>query len=376
MKKLQQAVWATAESNLLSPIIGVQPIKMQNSDGTAQPLVLDDSTQNNFGADIVRFAPGTGVRLHTHVGAHILLVTAGTGTLIYRTTGQGDGITDERHPMFPGMIYLVPSNVPHAIEATTQLVLIAIGNDHKPANSLERLRIVGKANFDFIKEHEGLLVVRGDLVFGGLKSIILTDLLLSGEVTQEEVVYCADPYGHSQLALAVAAYKSGKKATFFTTCLDSTPQQEQAVSLGNTTFHVVKDLTHQSELPSVARKYALENNAYYMPIGYDFEPFNSRLVKFAQSLASPNEVWVPAGSGTTFRALRKAWPDAKIYVVNLGMMPTVNLDGADGIFKVPERHKEVARDLPPYPSNPWYDSKCWQFIQKHANPGALIWNIA
>ena len=134
-KEFREAKWADFEQGQLKSIEGEQPLQMQHSEGTALPLVLDDSTPNKFGADVVRFPAGKGVELHTHVGAHILMVTKGTGILVYG---------EERHEMFPGMIYLVPSNVPHAIEATTEFVLIAVGNDHRPADSLERLDIVQK----------------------------------------------------------------------------------------------------------------------------------------------------------------------------------------------------------------------------------------
>lgn len=142
--QFRQAKWADFEGEQLKSMEGVQPLQMQHSDGTALPLVLDDSTPNKFGADIIRFPAGKGVGLHTHIGAHILMVTKGTGILIYTTRHGLDGIAHERHDMFPGMIYLVPSNVPHAIEATTELVLIAVGNDHRPADSSERLDIVQK----------------------------------------------------------------------------------------------------------------------------------------------------------------------------------------------------------------------------------------
>ena len=127
--------WANVdpENGLLISLEGQQPLQMHESDGTALSLVLDDTTAKKFGADVVRFAPGTGVRLHKHVGAHVLMVTKGTGILTYE---------NEKYEMFPGMIYLVPSNVPHAISATTELVLVAVGNDHRPADSAERLDII------------------------------------------------------------------------------------------------------------------------------------------------------------------------------------------------------------------------------------------
>ncbi len=135
MVDLRQARWADFNKNekTLVSFDGKQPIQMSHSDGTALPLLVDGSLPAKFGADIIRFEAGRGVGLHTHVGAHILLVTKGKGTLTYHA---------EKYPMFEGMIYLVPSNVPHAIDAETELVLIAIGNDHQPADSEARLEIL------------------------------------------------------------------------------------------------------------------------------------------------------------------------------------------------------------------------------------------
>jgi mannose-6-phosphate isomerase-like protein (cupin superfamily) len=61
------------------------------------------------------------------------MVTQGKGILTYK---------NEQHPMYEGMIYLIPSNIPHAIEAVTELILVAVGNDHRPADSPDRLDIV------------------------------------------------------------------------------------------------------------------------------------------------------------------------------------------------------------------------------------------
>jgi quercetin dioxygenase-like cupin family protein len=141
MSKLsfQSAEWAEflSDADALKSLSGEMPIHMSHSDGTALPLLLDSSGEKNFGADIIRFEAGKGVSLHKHVGSHILLVTKGEGILTYQPEE-----VNERHPMFPGMIYLIPSNVAHSIDATTELVLIAIGNDHRSAETDERLDLV------------------------------------------------------------------------------------------------------------------------------------------------------------------------------------------------------------------------------------------
>ena len=108
---------------------GRRPIQMMNSDGTGTPLVCS----GKFGADVIRFGPGEGVTNHTHVGEHILFVIKGTGFVEY------EGVDYE---LKPGVCYLVASMADHAIKATEELVLIAVGNDHRPLGSYERMDLV------------------------------------------------------------------------------------------------------------------------------------------------------------------------------------------------------------------------------------------
>ena len=128
--EIQISRWADMlDDETLSVPSGVRPIQMCSSDGTGSPLVKIDT----FGADVIRFDAGKGVTNHTHEGAHILFVIKGRGFVEY------DGVD---HVLEPGVCYLVPSMVDHAIKATTELVLIAVGNDHRALDSEERLDLV------------------------------------------------------------------------------------------------------------------------------------------------------------------------------------------------------------------------------------------
>ena len=125
---LQIARWA--QNSLDNKLIvegGELPFKMCNSDGTGFPLLKD----GKFGADIIRFAAGKGVMNHTHEGAHILIVIKGKGFVEY------NGID---YKLEPGVCYLIPSLVDHAIKADTELVIIAVGNDHQPVDSIKRMQ--------------------------------------------------------------------------------------------------------------------------------------------------------------------------------------------------------------------------------------------
>ena len=106
------------------------PVKMKHSDATALRLVK----LGGFGADLIRFERGGKVGPHTHVGDHILVCWEGKGLLWF------NGVELE---LSPGVVYMVPGDVPHAVyahpESDRALVLFAIGNDHRPADSNDRL---------------------------------------------------------------------------------------------------------------------------------------------------------------------------------------------------------------------------------------------
>ena len=129
---LQTAKWAEHDPNgNLVVDGGERTIKMCNSDGTGSPLF----SFNGFGADVIRFAAKEGVMNHTHEGDHILFVIKGTGIVEY------NGI---EYPLYPGLSYLIPGEVDHAIRAKEDLVLIAVGNNHRPLDSQERMTPIYK----------------------------------------------------------------------------------------------------------------------------------------------------------------------------------------------------------------------------------------
>ena len=125
--EIQISRWAEAqEDDALTVKPGSRSIQMHMSDGTGDPLLKYGS----FGADVIRFDANKGVMNHTHEGDHILFVIKGEGFVEY------NGVD---HELSPGLCYFVPGSVDHAIKAKTELVLIAVGNDHRALDSKDRL---------------------------------------------------------------------------------------------------------------------------------------------------------------------------------------------------------------------------------------------
>ena len=130
--ELQIAKWADYNHDGDLMINSAQrEIQMCNSDGTGSPLF----SFNGFGADVIRFAASKGVGNHVHEGDHILFVLKGFGFVEY------NGVD---HPLYPGLSYLIPGEVNHAIKANDDLVLIAVGNNHRPLDSQERMTPIDK----------------------------------------------------------------------------------------------------------------------------------------------------------------------------------------------------------------------------------------
>jgi quercetin dioxygenase-like cupin family protein len=127
---IQIARWCDSlDDGTLVVASGPRLLPMCNSDGTGTPLVKEAK----FGADVIRFGPRQGVGNHVHEGAHILFVIKGEGWVDY------EGM---EHRLEPGLCYFVPGLTQHAIRADTELVLIAVGNDHRALDSVERMEPV------------------------------------------------------------------------------------------------------------------------------------------------------------------------------------------------------------------------------------------
>jgi hypothetical protein len=215
----------------------------------------------------------------------------------------------------------------------------------------------------------GLTVVRDDLIPGGTKRRVLPLLLTGGA----EFVYASPAQGFAQVALAHSAAAVGVRATVFVAKRGVLhPHTAQAHAAGAKVVQVAPG--YLSNVQAKARAYCAATGAVLLPFGLDTPAFVAALAAVARSLpVQPAEVWSVAGSGVLTRALQAAWPDAVFHAVQVGRPPTI---GRARLWQAPETFEQDARQRPPFPSCGNYDAKAWQFITRHAGPGALFWNVA
>lgn len=222
--------------------------------------------------------------------------------------------------------------------------------------------------------HDGIIVVRDDVIPGGTKRRAISALFTPGI---DEYVYASPVFGYAQVALAhaVADHSFGPaRATIF--CAqraETAPLTRRANEAGAMIMQVSPG--YLNVVRARAREYvAADASRKLMPFGFDDPAFIAALADVARRVPIvPHEVWCVAGSGVLTRALQLAWPTARHYAVRVGADPNV---GRATRLDAPERYEQNARIAPPFPSCANYDAKAWQFVRRHASLGALFWNVA
>jgi quercetin dioxygenase-like cupin family protein len=119
-----------AGEQLLGIDLGARPVGVAHSNATGEGLV----SNGLLGADVIRLAAGDGFVPHTHPGDHLLVVVGGRGTI---TCGG------KIYPTRAGEIYMVEGEVPHAVGAITDHVILAVGSPHRPVDAPDRMAPVG-----------------------------------------------------------------------------------------------------------------------------------------------------------------------------------------------------------------------------------------
>jgi hypothetical protein len=226
-----------------------------------------------------------------------------------------------------------------------------------------------------IKEHNGIKVVRDDSLEGGTKRRAFT-IYVKSKQEADEFVYASPRQGYAQLSLAYACKDLGKKCTVTVPKGKRYWLTDKAEELGCNIIEV--PMGFLTNIQAKAKKYCLDNDAHLIPFGGDHPIIVRAMCEVAKSLKiNPKEVWTVMSSGVLSRGLQMAWPDAKIYGVQIGHNTTKQEMGRAECYRSKYKFQQECKkdELPPFPSSLTYDSKAWSFIQENATKGALFWNV-
>ena len=226
-----------------------------------------------------------------------------------------------------------------------------------------------------IKEYDGIKVVRDDLLDGGTKRRAFT-MYVASRPDVKEFVYASPRQGYAQLSLAYACHDLGRKCTVTVPKGEKTWLTIEAEKLGCNIIQV--PMGYLSNIQHKARVYCEETESHLIPFGGDHPIIIEAMTRAALSLdIQPKEVWTVMSSGVLSRGLQNAWPDAKVYGVQIGHNTTEEEMGRAETFRSKYTFQQECKkdERPPFPSSLTYDSKAWTFIKEKATEGALFWNV-
>lgn len=216
-------------------------------------------------------------------------------------------------------------------------------------------------------------VVRGDFIEGGIKRLVLEAII--PKIHQKVIACSVHSLGYSQYALGLAGLNNDKTIILFYAEKKNSQVDVflKTQKLKNVRSYFFPKIKSQKSLDDTVKKYCEENSAYHLPIGFESKEFSEELKNLALSLnINPPSIWLLSGSGTTARALSKAWPNTKFNIVNMGFtIPTIKAK----VYQAREKPEVKALFPPPYQSASYYDAKLWYFVKKYGRKDALIWNI-
>ncbi len=223
-----------------------------------------------------------------------------------------------------------------------------------------------------VVEHDGIHVVRDDLIGGGTKARYIVRLFDDAE----EVVYATPAEGGAQTALAWAARELGKRATLFVAKrAQPHPRALMAKRLGATVWQVSPG--YLTVVQKRARDYCAVTGARLAPFGVDMPEAIAAIADAARATGlEPDEVWCASGSGVLARGLSAAWPQARRHVVQVGRTLTEGDVAGATIHVHPLTFGQAAKAKPPFPSDPHYDAKAWEIAKTRRGAGLVVfWNV-
>jgi len=227
-------------------------------------------------------------------------------------------------------------------------------------------------------DHNGFKVVREDMMGFGSKCRF-GDILVQ-TCPKDTLVYVQPRYGFAGISLAYLAKKYNKKLVLF-----SPSQKEisdhQAICIERGAEMKFRRVAAMPNLNRIAKQWAEDNNAFFIPLGLKHELVTAAAVKVAYDLAEkhgyPDEAWSAISTGVLQRSLQIAWPDTKFNAVAVARNIQKGERGVATMWSHPKAfNQNVDKEyFPPFPSALNYDAKAWEFMVKHGKPGAWFWNV-
>jgi hypothetical protein len=230
-----------------------------------------------------------------------------------------------------------------------------------------------------LERHDGVIVVREDLIPGGGKARLVPAIL-----GDEREVVCGGPFcGGGPYALAIVGQARQIRVSLFYAQRRHLHPLQFAAQAAGATLHFVP-YGYMTNVQARAREYAARARARFLPLGFDMpeaERAYHDVMRAACVEAGPvDEVWCATGSGLLARCLGRAFPEARVRAVAVSGAPQhLRHDWPANVeFEAtPYRFEQPVKDEAPFPCHAYYDRKAWFPALDAAKRGArvLFWNV-
>jgi hypothetical protein len=228
-----------------------------------------------------------------------------------------------------------------------------------------------------VEEHEGIKVVRDDMMVGS--KCRFADLLVQS-IKEDTLVYVQPRVGLAGVSILEIAKKYGKKVVLF---MPSSKRisLHQACCIERGAIPMFRRIAAMPNLNLMAKKWADENGAKFVPLGLKHELVVACASRVAMNLkevyGEPSACYVATSTGVLVRGLQIGWPNTVFFAVTVSRnMKTGELGRAIPIIEPKEfQAPESKPSLPPFPTVSTYDAKVWKYVKqgKEMNPNANVW---
>ncbi len=228
-----------------------------------------------------------------------------------------------------------------------------------------------------IEQHNGVSVLRDDLLPGGTKACFIGELL---DTSFDCHVYASPVYGAFQIALAEYCRANGRQSAVF--CARRNEPHENTLRAKAAGARILQvPYGYLSNVQAKARTFCRENNGQYLEFGGDSEIAIQRIAERAQKVFAelgrvPDEIFCAVGSGTLLRGIERAAAGrCKITGVCVG----AEYKGSEQnttLIRYPASFEKPAKINAPFKTSRNYDLKAWEVCLKRRGAGlALFWNV-
>jgi cysteine synthase len=233
-----------------------------------------------------------------------------------------------------------------------------------------------------IEKHQGINVLRDDLLKGGTKSVLMPAIVSDN---YKEYVYASPVYGGFQIALSAYCQHMNKKATIF--CAKRKVKHANTMECERYGATIIEiPYGYLNVVEKHARDYCL-NKPDVKKIIFGANTQENKLIiaertrNVIKALGKePDEIWCAIGSGTLISGILLGVGNAvKVVGVQVGGSYTIengysNLE----VMKYDKPFSSVSKMKTDFPSMPNYDLKAFELCVKNntnRDKNILFWNV-